>query len=366
MAFSTVPRCPAIYIASFFYWLLIGAAMLGVSIALSIAWVSALTVIPFFISILAGFRFFFGITVALGFTWLAILGLLVALLKAGQAGMFIRLHQGDRPRLSDFGAGVVRYTWRFLKGYFHLIALIAIPVIFFYGWLVLRYASYSSLIWESRWNMGLRFEFIHSVNTTWGFVLFLSALIYLFLLVWDESVVLEGSTFQQGYIRSARFTVRNPVRVIAVVLINLIIIYLLWLLTYRLYTLSPIFGLNDIINETAKFIYHQLWFILLVFIASPILSYTHFLLYIPNLPFTPGKRKVEEETVVPEVIKAKPGNEEADFVDIDPEEPGPRTISTTVDEENQIIAEKEGKPEDTSIDNDRGTEPDDDILRLNE
>lgn len=364
MAFSTVPRCPAIYIASFFYWLLIGAAMLGVSIAGAIAWVSALTVIPFFISILAGFRFFFGITVALGFTWLAILGLLVALLKAGQAGMFIRLHQGDSPRLSDFGAGVVRYTWRFLKGYFHLITLIAIPMVFFYGWLVLKYASYSSLVWESRWNMGLRFEFFHSVNTAWGFVLIVSAIIYLFLLVWDESIVLEGSTFQQAYIRSARFAVRNPVRVLAIVLINLIIIYLLWLLAYKLYTLSPVFGINDLIRETAKYTYHQLWFILLIFMVSPVLSYTHFLLYIPNLPFRPGKGRVEEAEVR-EVIKAKDGMEKADFVTIGKREPAPRTISTTADEEQQIIYEKDGKPEDTSIDNDRGTEPDDDILRLN-
>ena len=41
-------------------------------------------------------------------------------------------------------------------------------------------------------------------------------------------------------------------------------------------------------------------------------------------------------------------------------------MSDQIEMLEQIIAEKDGKPEDTSIENDRGTEPDDDILRLNE
>ncbi len=334
-------RCPSIYIVSLLYWILIGAVMYGVFLAITLILFSAVAFVPFFIDPFAGLRFYSGIFLTSAITFFGIFGLLVVMMKAGYGRMFMRLHQGQRPRMGDFGHGVIRYSWRFIKGYFHIAALTAIPVIIFYGWLIRQYASYSSLIFESRWNMGLRFEFFRSIDMAWGAVIFVGVVIYLLLTIWDESVVLEGSTFQQGFIRSAKFAARNPVRVITIRLINYLIIYGVLILTFIMYTPGPIYKFSDYQDELSNIAIQEFWFLLLIFILYPILSFTHYLLYIPNLPFRPGKVEVNERPVRAAVI------------------------SGDVDKEANITISGKREPEERTISDDVDIEPNDDVLRLN-
>jgi len=341
-AFSLVLRSPSIYIVSLLYWILIGAVMYGVFLAITLILFSAVAFVPFFIDPFAGLRFYFGIFLTFTITLFGTFGLLVVIMKAGYGRMFMRLHQGQRPRMADFGHGIVRYSWRFIKGYFHIAALVAIPVIIFYGWLVRQYASYSSLIFESRWNMGLRFEFFRNIDIAWGVVIFVGVVIYLLLTVWDESVVLEGSTFQQGFIRSAKFATRNPIRVIAVRLINYLIINAVLILTFITYSPNPVYKFSDYQNEMSNVAFQEFWFLLLIFILYPILSFTHYLLYIPNLPFKPGKSDVNEKPVRATVI------------------------SGDVDGDANILSLGKRERKEKTISDNAKTEPDDDFLRLNE
>ena len=341
-AFSLVLRSPSIYIVSLLYWILIAAVMYGVFLAITIALLSAMAFVPFFIDPFAGLRFYFGIFLTFVITMLGIFGLLVVMMKAGYGRMFMRLHQGQRPRMADFGHGMVRYSWRFIKGYFHIAALAAIPVIIFFGWLIRQYGSYSSLIFESRWNMGLRFEFFRNIDIAWGAVIITGIVIYLLLLVWDESVVLEGSTFQQGFIRSVKFAVRNPIRVIAVRLINYLIINGVLIITFITYTPGPVYKFSDYQNELSNVAFQEFWFLLLIFILYPILSFTHYLLYLPNMPFRPGK-VVPDETPVRSAVISGDVDGDANIITIGKREPGEKTIS-----------------------DDANIEPDDDFLRLNE
>lgn len=195
VAFATVPRCPSIYLAILLFWILIGVVMVGAMIVVAIALFSILPAGMLYLDFYAGIRFIFGAYIALFLAWGAIYWFFIILLRAGLAGMFLRLHQGDRPGLADFGRGIARYIWRFLKGYFHIAILYAIPLIIVLSWMMLRYAAYSSLIYESRWNTGLRFDFIMGNRIALDIATGIIALMYCFLMVWDESVVLEGSSF---------------------------------------------------------------------------------------------------------------------------------------------------------------------------
>lgn len=175
----------------------------------------------------------------------------------------------------------------------------------------------------------------------WGAVIFIGIVIYLLLTVWDESVVLEGSTFQQGFIRSAKFAARNPIRVIAVRLMNYLIINGVLILTFIMYTPGPIYKFSDYQDELSYIAIQEFWFLLLIFILYPILSFTHYLLYIPNMPFRPGKFEVNEKPVSAPVI------------------------SGDVDKESDVITVGKRERREETISDDADIEPDDDVLRLN-
>ncbi len=370
-------RCPSIYLAMFIFWILIGIAMMAAMIGAAFVVFAAIPAGLLYTNIYAGLRFIFGAYIALFLTWAAIYWFFIIIIRSGLAGMYLRLHQGRRPGLGDFGRGVVKYVWQFLKGYFHIAMLYAIPLLIIGGWVILRYAAYSSLIFESRWNTGLRIDFINGIHHAFDLATVVIALVYCFLMVWDESVVLEGSTFAQGFTRSANFAIRNLPRLIPVAIINFLILRIPGFVAENALSAS-LLGSDmmkpggTVLNPSRQveimrmFMSDASWpfiiYIVLLFILSPIIAYTQYVLYIPNRPFRPGagRKPVTGRDYISEDDHAgeEPGDESAG------NETGSELLREESEGKRDILKSKPGEPDEKPISGGKGNEPGDDVLRL--
>jgi len=350
--------------------------MVGATVLAAIVFVSSLAALPFYLSIFAGLRFLFGVEAALILAWLAILGFFMVLMRAGLAGMYLRMHQGRRPGIGDFGKGIARYSWRFIKGYFHLTILYAIPVLILFGWMMMRYSAYSSLIFESRWNTGLRLDFLFGNRVALDIAIAVMAVIYCSLMVWDESVVLEGAAFSVGFLRSLRFAARNLFRVFAVAVISFLILRIPNLIAGMYLQaaypklepraadimLGPVQYFNYAFSEISLSLF---WFIILLFILSPIVAYAQYLLYIPNQPFRPYAFRAGRVKPRPGILIGDSGEEPPEKIGAEPDERLPPPIHGYGEDKADILHDTSDESWTNPLSNGGGKEPDDDLLRLN-
>jgi len=248
--------------------------------------------------------------------------------------------------------------------------LYSIPVIVFYGWLVLQYGKYSSLVFQTRLNYALRAELFRNMDIAWVLVIIFNGLVYLLLFVWAESVVLEGATFQGGFLRSMRFAARNPLRLIVVAAVNYI--SLAAMTEWVMHSAAPVLRYDEI---AARYTYTQppalpvaLGFILL-FILLPIMAYAHYALYIPPVPFRPVKHRGRTRRERGEVVMDDGEtlmNMGDESITARADDAGERSISTRRPDFDDMVSERRPGDEKHPLLDDSDTEPDRDSLRLNE
>jgi hypothetical protein len=108
-----------------------------------------------------------------------------------------------------------------------------------------------------------------------------------------------------------------------------------------------------------------IWYTIIMFFIAPILAYTHYLLYIPNLPFQPYARHTDRARLRHGVLVNDSAAQFVERISTRPDEPPLRPISDYREGKPDTISDKKGRPDIKPI-TDETKEPGDDSLRLNE